>query len=79
MSLLSLLQILHQLPTSDVASPIAPCGMCRQVIREFCPLDMPILLAASSYLEKEDGVRESTLEELLPFSFGPEDLERDRG
>ncbi|KAG1897163.1 cytidine deaminase [Suillus fuscotomentosus] len=65
--------------TTDVASSIAPCGMCRQVIREFCPLDMPILLAASSYLEKEDGVRECTLEELLPFSFGPEDLERDRG
>ncbi|KAG2067351.1 cytidine deaminase [Suillus decipiens] len=65
--------------TTDVASPIAPCGICRQVIREFCSLDMPILLAASSYKEKEDGVHESTLGELLPFSFGPEDLERDRG
>lgn len=53
--------------------------MCRQVIREFCSLDMPILLAAFSYLEKEDGVRETTLGEILPFSFGPEDLERDRG
>ncbi|OJA14709.1 hypothetical protein AZE42_04376 [Rhizopogon vesiculosus] len=65
--------------TTDVASPVAPCGMCRQVIREFCSLDMPILLAASDYLDnKQDGVRESTLGELLPYSFGPEDLERDR-
>lgn len=63
---------------SDVASPISPCGMCRQFIREFCSLDMPILLAASDYLNKEDGVRESTLGELLPYSFGPEDMERER-
>ncbi|KAJ8586376.1 cytidine deaminase [Rhizopogon salebrosus TDB-379] len=64
--------------TTDVASPIAPCGMCRQVIREFCPLNMPILLAASDYSKRDDGVKECTLEQLLPHSFGPEDLERDR-
>lgn len=64
--------------TSDIASPIAPCGICRQVIREFCAQDMPILLAASDYLNKKDGVREFTLKDLLPYSFGPEDLEKDR-
>ncbi len=51
----------------------APCGICRQVMREFShPSEMKILLAVS-----EDDFRETTLEELLPDSFGPEDLIRD--
>ncbi len=45
-----------------------PCGVCRQVMREFGP-DMEILIVNS----KED-VTTYTLEELLPHSFGPEDL-----
>ena len=50
-------------------SPAAPCGVCRQVLREFCKDDMPVVFA--------DGKRnyiESTLGALLPHSFGPEDL-----
>ncbi len=50
-------------------NPAAPCGVCRQVLREFCADDMPVVFA--------DGKRnyiESTLGELLPHSFGPEDL-----
>lgn len=50
-------------------SPAAPCGVCRQVLREFCESDMPVVFA--------DGKRnytESTLGELLPHSFGQEDL-----
>jgi cytidine deaminase len=39
---------------------------------------MPILLVASDYLDRADGIQESTLGELLPYSFGPEDLEKDR-
>ena len=50
----------------------SPCGSCRQVMREFCdPQDMRVLLAKTP----EDYL-EMTLEELLPVSFGPENLER---
>jgi len=45
-----------------------PCGVCRQVIREF-GLDAIVIIAKS-----EDEYKEYTLEELLPYSFGPEDL-----
>ena len=49
----------------------APCGVCRQVMREFCvPESFEIILAKST---KEYKV--FTLEELLPMSFGPENLE----
>lgn len=48
----------------------APCGVCRQVMREFCdPKTFKIILAKS-----EDEYREFTLEELLPMGFGPENL-----
>nr|XP_020634247.1 cytidine deaminase isoform X2 [Pogona vitticeps] len=45
-----------------------PCGACRQVLREFGK-------QWDIYLTKADGAYvRKTLEELLPFSFGPEDL-----
>ena len=48
----------------------APCGICRQVMREFCdPETFEILLPKS-----ETEYRELTLKELLPLSFGPENL-----
>jgi len=52
-------------------SPTAPCGACRQVIREFGQPYMPIV----SFCEDSalDGTR-WTLGELLPDSFGPENL-----
>ena len=50
-------------------SPAAPCGVCRQVLREFCKDDMPVVFA-----DKDRNLIESTLGELLPHSFGPEDL-----
>lgn len=57
--------------------------MCRQFIREFCKNDMPILLVPADYEAriaegKPDGVLESSIGELLPHSFGPEDLEKPR-
>jgi cytidine deaminase len=65
----------------DVPSAISPCGICRQVLREFCALNMPILLVASNYdeaVEDEKTILETTLDELLPHSFGPEHLELPR-
>lgn len=46
-----------------------PCGVCRQVIKEFGE-ETKIIVAKSV-----DEYREYTLKELLPHSFGPEDLE----
>ncbi|KAI0081086.1 cytidine deaminase [Panus rudis PR-1116 ss-1] len=68
---------------TDVAQPLSPCGMCRQVIREFCAQTMPILLVPADYAERvakgeSDGILETSIGELLPHSFGPEDLELPR-
>ena len=45
----------------------APCGVCRQVLREFCKDDFEILLG-----ETEEAFRKATLKELLPLSFSSE-------
>lgn len=44
----------------------APCGVCRQVVREFCKDDFEILLG-----ETADSYKTVTLKELLPLSFSP--------
>ncbi len=51
----------------------SPCGACRQVMREFASLEMPVILVSV------DGNFEEqfSLGELLPRSFGPDDLERE--
>ena len=50
----------------------APCGACRQVMREFASLEMPVILTSI-----DDGFEEEfTLGDLLPRSFGPDDLDR---
>ena len=52
------------------AKGVTPCGMCRQVMREFCdPSEFKVVLARS----KKD-FKVLTLEELLPHSFGPASL-----
>lgn len=50
------------------ASHTFPCGVCRQVIREFGS-DATVIVANS-----ENDYKEFSLEELLPNSFGPDDL-----
>jgi cytidine deaminase len=46
-----------------------PCGACRQVLSEF-GLDTLVIMIN----DKAEIVLESTVAELLPFSFGPSDL-----
>ena len=49
-----------------------PCGVCRQVMMEFCdPETFQIILAVS-----RDKYDIFTLKELLPFGFGPDNLEK---
>ncbi len=45
-----------------------PCGICRQVIAEFCDEDMEIILA------KDMDYKVFTLSEMLPHSFTSKDL-----
>lgn len=47
-----------------------PCGICRQVMREFCDPASFIVIVAKN----EDDYVEKTLEEFLPMSFGPDRL-----
>ncbi|KAG0144397.1 hypothetical protein CROQUDRAFT_660066 [Cronartium quercuum f. sp. fusiforme G11] len=64
---------------TDIDGPCSPCGVCRQFACEFCQLKMPIYMAHSSFRTAEDlktKVTITTLGELLPMSFGPEDLNR---
>ena len=47
----------------------SPCGVCRQVMREFCKPDFKIILVKS-----EEEWKVYTLSQLLPEGFGPENL-----
>ena len=49
--------------------PCHPCGVCRQVLSEFCGKDFRV------YVASKDDVKEYTLCDLLPHGFGVEDLE----
>ena len=56
-------------PEGEAGKFCAPCGVCRQVLREFCePETFRVLLGTTK------GVQAYTLAELLPTSFGPLDL-----
>ena len=61
--------IREMLVVGDGAALCTPCGNCRQRIREFAHPDTRVHVAG------EEGVRRSfTLDELLPASFGPDNL-----
>ncbi|WP_305120899.1 cytidine deaminase [Saccharibacillus sp. JS10] len=55
----------------DTDGPIAPCGVCRQVLVELCKPDMPVWLS-----NLKGDTRQTTIKELLPDAFGPWDLEK---
>lgn len=54
---------------ADTDGPVSPCGACRQVIAEFCEPNMPVYL-----INLKGDVQETTVSELLPGAFSPEDL-----
>ena len=47
----------------------APCGVCRQVLAEFCDKDFRVVLG------NPNAIKAYTFAEILPLSFGKNDLE----
>ncbi len=47
----------------------APCGVCRQVMREFCSDEFEII-----FVKDENTLEKHTLSQLLPNSFKPDNL-----
>ncbi|MEB3100686.1 cytidine deaminase [Ferviditalea candida] len=57
----------------DTQEPLSPCGVCRQVMIELCPPDMPVIMGSA-------GGRwtKSTVAELLPDAFHPDVLKEEQ-
>ncbi|WP_274436489.1 cytidine deaminase [Alicyclobacillus sp. ALC3] len=51
---------------ADSNGPVAPCGACRQVLAEFCPPDMPVVLG-----DMRGNTKQTSIKGLLPYAFGP--------
>ena len=49
----------------DLSKICTPCGVCRQVLAEFCQGDLRILTGTP------DQIQATTLADLLPFAFSP--------
>ena len=47
-----------------------PCGVCRQVMMEFCESDKFRILL----LDEDDEIKSYLLKDILPFGFGPKNL-----
>ena len=58
-------------PDGVIKDYCPPCGICRQVLNEFCDKDFEIILA-----KNPDDIIVKTLEEILPLRFGAEDLNK---
>lgn len=53
-----------------LSGSISPCGVCRQVMMEFCdPETFQVILAAG-----KESYRIYRLKDLIPMGFGPENL-----
>ena len=53
----------------EINGIFAPCGVCRQVMREFCDDNFTIILVKS-----ETDFEVTSLKDLLPLSFSPKDV-----
>lgn len=53
----------------ELSALCAPCGVCRQVLAEFCDKDFRVILG------NPDDIKAYTFAEILPLSFGKSDLE----
>ncbi|KAF7713409.1 Uncharacterized protein PECH_001583 [Penicillium ucsense] len=54
---------------TDITPGASPCGMCRQYMREFTTPSFPIYM-----YDGQGNYKMKTMGELLPDSFGPDDL-----
>lgn len=62
-------------PKGKVTGYAYPCGVCRQVMMEFCrPEEFEIITALS-----EAEYRKTTLAQILPYGFGPDSLSHNCG
>ena len=52
----------------EITEFCAPCGVCRQVMREFCNDDFLIILSNG------EEIKEYKLSKILPISFSPKDV-----
>lgn len=57
--------------SADTPTPCSPCGACRQVISELLPRDAKVIMS-----NLKGDIQEVTVEELLPFAFSEEDLNK---
>ena len=53
----------------DFKDYFAPCGVCRQVIAEFCSRDFKIYIAKNT-----EEIKEYSLDDILPYAFTEKDL-----
>jgi len=57
-------------PEDGIKDYCAPCGVCRQVMAEFCNPEKFVIILAKA----PDDYKTYSLKELLPLSFGPDSL-----
>ena len=50
--------------SEDPDPSVAPCGVCRQVLAEFCDKDTPVFIGNS-----RGEIAETSLGELIPYTF----------
>lgn len=54
-----------------ISGAFPPCGVCRQVMAEFCPPDFTVLVVTGT-----EAYKKYSLNELLPEAFTPKNIEK---